>query len=79
MNTGTIDKTFQQYGKKDPFRYILIQNSTSMYKNLGSFFLRTIRNAIRNVMNKGILLYSFKSLLEGKAGKEIPEPSRLEF
>ena len=40
LNTGIINKTFQESGKQGSFRYIL-KSSASIYESLGSQFFRT--------------------------------------
>ena len=90
---GTTDDTFQQSGKQDSFRQLL-KSLTSMYESSGSQFFRTTTGiqsrpdafdesrfvmtflTILGVMD---ILCSFRLVLEGKTGKEIPEPSRFEF
>ena len=85
LNTGTNDETFQQSGKQDSFRHIL-NRSASMYGSPGSqFFTATTRiqsgpdafYESRFIMNFLTILgikkiYSFRLILERKAGKEIP-------
>ena len=79
--------------KQDTFRHIL-RSSASMYQNTGSQFFRTITGiqsgthgfdesrfvmiflTILRVME---ILCSFRLVLEGTTGKEIPESSRLEL
>ena len=93
LNTGTKDETFQQSGKQDSFRHLL-KSSASMYESSGSQFFRTtpgiqsgsdafdesrfvlIFLTILGVME---VLCSFRLVLEGKTGKDIPESSRFEF
>ena len=93
LNTGTTEETFQQSGKQDSFRQLL-KSLASMYESSGSQFFRTTTGihsgpdafdesrfvmtflTILGVMD---ILCSFRLVLEGKAGKEIPESSRLEF
>ena len=93
LNTGTTNETFQQSGKQDSFRHIL-KSSASIYESSGSQFFRTTtgiqsepdtfdesRFAITFLTTLGVIeiLCSFRLVLEGKTGKEIPEPSRVEF
>ena len=93
LNTGTSDETFQHSGKQDSFRHIL-KSSASMYESSGSQFFRTTTGihsgpeafdesrfvmtflTILGVMD---ILCSFRLVLEGKTGTEIPESSRFEF
>ena len=93
LNTGTTDETFQQSGKQDSFRHLL-KSSASMHESSGSQFFRTTTGiqsgpdafdesrfvliflTILGVME---VLCSFRLVLEGKTGKEIPESSRFEF
>ena len=88
MNTGTIDKTFQPSGKQDFLTHI--EELASIYKSSGSQFFRST-NWIQSgpdVFDKSRfvmtfltileILCSFRLFLEAKAGKEIPESSRLE-
>ena len=83
---GTTDETFQQSGKQDSFRHLL-KISLSMYDTSGSQFLKNttgIQSGLE-VLDKPRLamtfltkltviemLYSFRIVLEGKTGKEIP-------
>ena len=83
---GTTDETFQQSGKQDSFRHLL-KSSLSMYNTSGSQFLKNttgIQSGLE-VLDKPRLvmtfltkltviemLYSFRIVLEGKIGKEIP-------
>ena len=93
LNTGSTDETFQQSGKQDSFRHIL-KSLASMYESSDSQFFRTTTgiqsgpdalDESRFVMTfltiSGVLeiLCSFRLVLEGKTGKEIPESSKLEF
>ena len=82
LNTGTTDETFQQSGKQD-----LLNRSANMYGSPGSQFF-TATTGIQSgpdafyesrfIMNfltiLGIkkILYSFRLILERRAGKEIP-------
>ena len=87
LNTGTTDETFQQSGKKDSFRQIL-KSLASMYESSGSEFFRTTtwiqsgpdafdepRFDMTFLIILGVMeiLCSFRLVLEGKTGKEIPE------
>ena len=93
LNTGTTDETFQKSGKQNSFRQIE-KGSASMYASLGSHFFRTTTEKksgpadfemSRLVMIFLIklrvtwILFSFKLVLEGKTGNEIPDTSRFEF
>ena len=93
LNTGTTYETFQRSGKQDSFRHLL-QSSASMYESSGSQFFRTTtgiqsgpddfdksRLVITFLTILGVteILCSFRLILEGKTGKEIPQSSRLEF
>ena len=93
LNTGTTDETFQQSGKQDSFRHLL-KSLASVYESSGSQIFRTTTgiqsepdafDESRFVMtfstNLGLteILCSFRLVLEGKTGKEIPESSRFEF
>ena len=85
--------TFQQSGKQDSFRHIL-KSPASMYESLGSQFFRTtigIKSGPDNfdesmfvmtfltILGVMEILCSFRLVTEGKTGKEIPEPSILDF
>ena len=50
-----------------------------MYESLGSQFFRTITMTFLPILGVMKKLCSFRLVLEVKTGKEIPEPSRLEF
>ena len=90
LNTGTTDETFQHSGKQDSFRHILT-SSASMYESSGSQFFRTTTGipdvfdesrfvmTFLNILGVMEILCSFRLVIEGKAGKEIPQSSRLEF
>ena len=93
LNTGTTDETFQQSGKQDSLRHLL-KSSANMYENSGSQFFRTTTGiqsgpdafgksrfimTYLTILGVTEILCSFKLILEGKIGKEIPESSRLEF
>ena len=80
-------------GKQDPFRHIL-KSLASMCESSGSQFFKTItgiqsgpdafdesRFAMTFLTILGIMeiLCSFRLVLDGKTGKEIPDSSRLEF
>ena len=79
--------------KQDSFRQLL-KSLASMYESSGSQFFRTptgiqsrrdafdeSRFVITFLIILGVMdiLYSFRLVLEGKAGKEIPKSSRFEF
>ena len=93
LNTGTTDETFQQSGKQDSFRHIF-KSSASMYESSGSQFFRTTTGIqsgpdafdgsrfimiFSTILGVTEILCSYRLVLEGKMGKEIPESSRLEF
>ena len=93
MNTATTNETFQESGNQDSFRKIL-KSSASLYETFGSQFFRTATgiqsgpdtfDESKVVMTfltiKGVteILCSFRLVLEGKTGKEIPESPRVEF
>ena len=93
LNTGSTDETFQQSGKQDSFSNIL-KSSASMYESSGSQSFRTTygiqsgpdafgesRFVMTFLTILGVIkiLCSFRLVLEGKTGKEIPETSRFEF
>ena len=93
LNIGTSNETFQQSGKQDNFRQIL-QSSASMYQSSGSQVFRTTtgirsgpdafdesRFVVTFLIIPGVMeiLCSFRLVVEGKTGKEMPESSRLEF
>ena len=80
-------------GKQDSFRHIL-NSSASMCESSGSQFFRTTTGiqsgpdafdksrfimTFLTILGVTEILCSFKLVLEGKTGKEIPESSRLEF
>ena len=87
LNAGTTNDTYQQSGKQKFFRDIL-KSSASMYESSGSQLFRTttriqsgqdVFDESRFVMTSltimGVMeiLCSFRLVLEGKTGKEIPE------
>ena len=93
LNRRTTNDNFQHSGKQDYFRHIL-KRPASMYEKPGSWFFRITTgiqsrpraiDKARFVMTSLTILGSYKELcsyrlvLEGKAGKEIPECSRLEL
>ena len=90
---GTTDETFQQSRKQDSFRHIL-KSSASIFKCSGSQLFRTTTRIQlgSNVFDEsgfvmtfltifGVteILCSFKLVLDGKAGKGIPDSSRIAF
>ena len=90
---GTTNETFHQSGKQDSFRHIL-KSSANIYESSGSQFFTTttgtqsgpdafdesrIVTTFLTILRVLEILYSFRLVLEGKIGKEIPESSRLEF
>ena len=83
----------QKSGKQEFFRPML-KSAASMYESSGSQFFRTtnVIQSGRDAFDKSrfdmtfltflgvmVILCSFRWVLEGKTGKEIPESSRLEF
>ena len=93
LNIGTTDETFEQSGKQYFFRHIL-KSSASTYKSSGSQFFKTTTGiqsgpdtfdesrfvmTFLTILGVMEILWSFRLVLEGKAGKEIPESARLEF
>ena len=93
LKTRTTDETFEQSGKQDSFRHLLT-SPASMYKSRGSQFSRTTTGiqsgqdtfdksrfnmTFSTILGVTEILCSFRLVLEGKTGKEIPESSRLEF
>ena len=93
LNTRTTNETFQQSGKQDSFRHTL-KSSASMLESSGSQFFRTTPGiqsgpdafdesrfitTLLTILGVREILCSFRLVLEGKTGKEIPESSRLEF
>ena len=92
-NTGNTDETFQQSGKQDSFRHLL-KSLASMYETSGSQFFRNTTGiqsgpdafdesrfvmTFLTILGVMEILCSFRLVLEGKTGKEIPESSRFEF
>ena len=93
LNTGTTNQNFQQSGKQDSFRHLL-KSSASIYESSGSQFFRAttgIQSRLGAIDKpwfimmfltiSGVteILCSFRLVLEEKAGKKIPESSRLKF
>ena len=90
LNTGTTNEIFQQSGKQDSFTHIL-KSSASLYESSGSQLFRTTTGIqsgpdtfdesrfVMTILGVIEILCSFRLVLEGKTGKEIPESSRLEF
>ena len=93
LNTGTTDETFKQSGKQDSLRHLL-KSSANMQESSGSQFFRTTTGiqsgpdafdksrfvmTFLTILGDTEILCSFKLVLEGETGKEIPESSRLEF
>ena len=83
----------QQSGKQDSLRHLL-KSSASMKESSGSQFFRTTTGiqsgpdafhksrfimTFLTILGVTEILCSFKLVLEGKTGKELPESSRLEF
>ena len=93
LNTVPTDETFQQSGKQDSFRHILRRSAWVGKSSSSQFFGATTEiqsgpdNSIESKLammflsNKGVTwtLCGLRLVIEGKAGKGIPEPSRLEF
>ena len=92
LNTGTTDETFQQSGKQDSIRH-LVKNTTSNYESSGSQFFRKTTGiksgpdafdklrfiiTFLTILKVTEILCSFRLVIEGKTGKDIPELSRLE-
>ena len=93
LNTGTTDETFQQSGKQVSFRQLL-KSLASICESSGSQFFRTTTGiqsgpdtfdesrfvmTFLTILGLMDILCSFRLVLEGKTGKEIPESSRFEF
>ena len=93
LNTGATKETFQQSGKQDSFRHLL-KSLASMYESSGSQFFKTTTGiqlgpyafdesrfvmTFLTILGVMEILCSFRLVLEGKIGKEIPESSRFEF
>ena len=72
----------------------ILKSSTSMYERSGSQFFRTATGiqsgpdtfnesrffmTLLTILGVTAILFSFRSVLEGKSGKEIRHLSRLEF
>ena len=82
----------QDYGKQDSFRHLL-KSSANMWERFGWQFFRTtigIQSGLDAFQSRFIMTFltilgvteilcSFKLVLEGKTGKELPESSRLDF
>ena len=79
--------------KQDSFRHLL-KSSARMYESSGSQFFRTTTGiqsrpdsfdksrfvmTFLTILGLMEILYSFRLVLEGKTGKEIPESSKLEL
>ena len=89
LNTGTTDETFQQSGKQDSFRHILKSSASIHVQNLShssleppleyyqdldkSRFIMTFLT----ILGVTEILCSFRLVLEGKTGKEIPDSSQV--
>ena len=93
LNTGATKETFQQSRKQDSFRHLL-KSLASMYESSGSQFFKTTTGiqlgpyafdesrfvmTFLTILGVMEILCSFRLVLEGKIGKEIPESSRFEF
>ena len=93
LSTRTTDETFQQAGKKDFLRHRL-KSATNVYESSGSQFFKTTpgiqsgpdafdksRLVMTFLTNMGVreIRCSFRLVIEGKIGKDIPASSRLEF
>ena len=82
----------QDYGKQDSFRHLL-KSSANMWERSGSQFFKTTTGiqsgpdafqsrfimSFLTILGVTEILCSFKLVLEGKTGKELPESSRLDF
>ena len=91
LDTGTIDETFQKSRKQHSLRHLL-KNSASVYESPGSHFFRNTtgiqsgsdafdesRFGMTFLIILGVTeIHSYRLVLEGKTGKEIPKSSRLE-
>ena len=86
LNTGTTDDIFQQYGKQDSFTHTL-KSSATMHESSDTQFFRTTTGiqsasdafdksrfvmAFQTILGVTEILCSFRLVLEGKTGKEIP-------
>ena len=93
LNTGTTYETFQQSGKQDSFRQIL-KSPANTHESSDSQFFRAKTGlqcgpgafdesllVMTFLTNLGVteILCSFRLVLEGNTGKEIPKLSRLEY
>ena len=93
LNAGTTNKTFQQPGKQDYLRHLL-KSSASMQKCSGSQFFRTTIGiqsgpdafdksrfimTFLTILRVTEILCTFRLVLDGKTGREIPGSSRWEF
>ena len=87
---GAANETFEQSGKQYSFRHIL-KSLASMYESSGSQFFITITGIqsgldtfdeprfVMTFLGVMEILFSFRLVLEGKTGKEIPESSTFKF
>ena len=93
LNGVTTDKTFKQPGKQDYLRHLL-KSLASMQKCSGSQFFRTTIGiqsgpdafdksrfimTFLTILRVTEILCTFRLVLEGKTGREIPGSLRLEF
>ena len=93
LNIGTTNETLQQSAKQDSFRHLL-KSSVSMQESSSSQFFRTTTGiqsgqdafdksrfmmTFLTILGVMEILCSFRLILEGKTGKEIPQTSTLEF
>ena len=80
LNTRNTDETFQQFGKQDYLRHIL-NSPASMYECSDPQFFDEPRLVLTFLTYLGVteIARSSRLVLEGKAGKKIPESSKLEF
>ena len=84
LNTGNTNETFKHPGKQDPFRHKLKVQTHSFLEPPLEYNQDRAFDQSRFVMSFSIILEvteicSFRLVLEGKAVKEMPKSSRLEF
>ena len=95
LNTGTTDETFQQSGKQDSLRHLLkssanmqqssgssskfFRTTTAIQSGPDAFDKSRFITTFLTILGVTEILCSFKLVLEGKTGKEIPGSSRLEL
>ena len=82
----TNNETLQQSGKQDSFRNLLkssgpqlVRTTTGIQSGPHDFDESSLVMIFLIVSGITEILYSFRLVLEGRTGKEIPESSRLEF